>query len=114
AHGDVVLTGYSQGAGVALRLALAGDVVPATAVIAVGPAYPPSTRFPEPVRTLRVVFLRGAEARMGRGRPATAEWLRAAGHRVHSEEVPGFGHAFPDDFAERLPGLLAEAGVRAP
>jgi dienelactone hydrolase len=114
AHGEVVLTGFSQGAAVALELALAGDAVPASGVVCVGPSYPPSTRFPEARRPLDVVILRGSDDSWGRAVPGTVEALRAAGHRVHAEEVPGLGHDYPTDFSERLPGLLAAAGLRTP
>jgi dienelactone hydrolase len=113
-HGDVVLTGFSQGAAIALDLALAGDVVRASGVIGVGPSYPPSTSFPMAKRPLRVVILRGTEDPWGSGIPGTVEALRAAGHRVHVDEVPGLGHDYPADFAGRLPGLLAAAGLRMP
>ena len=113
AHGEVVLAGFSQGAAIALELALAGDVVPASAVIGVAPSYPPDTRFPEARLALHVVILRGSEDDWGRSVPGTVEALRAAGHRVRVEEVPGLGHDYPDDFADRLPALLAAAGLRA-
>jgi dienelactone hydrolase len=112
-HGEVVMTGFSQGAAVALDLALTGDVLRATAVIGVGPSYPPTTRFPEARRRLRVVILRGAEDTWGGSVPGTVEALRAAGHEVHVDEVAGVGHDYPPDFADRLPRLLALAGVRA-
>ena len=111
-HGVVVLTGFSQGAAVALDLALADDVVRASGVIGVGPSYPPSTSFPAARRPLHVVILRGADDPWGRSIPGTVEALRTAGHRVHVDEVPGLGHDYPADFAERLPGLLAAAGLR--
>ena len=111
-HGEVVLTGFSQGAAAALDLALSGDVVRASGLIGVGPSYPPSTSFPAAERPLRVVILRGAEDPWGRSIPGTVEALRAAGHQVHVDEVPGLGHEYPTDFAERLPGLLAAAGLR--
>jgi predicted esterase len=113
-HGEVVTTGFSQGAAVALDLALAGDAVQAGAVIGVGPSYPPSAlRVPEAMRTLSVVILRGADDPWGLGVPGTVDALRAAGHRVHVEDVPGLGHEYPADFTGRLPDLLAKAGVRA-
>jgi hypothetical protein len=112
-HGEVVLTGFSQGAAVALELALAGDVVPAAAVIGVGPSYPPSMRLPDAARTLDVVILCGMDDPWGRSVPGTVEALRAAGHHVQVDEVPGLGHDYPADFAERLPGLLAAARIRA-
>jgi dienelactone hydrolase len=112
-HGEVVLTGFSQGAAVALQLALAGDVVPARAVIGVGPSFAPMAPLPRAERPLDVVILHGAEDRWGVGVPPTVDALRAAGHDVHVEEVAGLGHEYPEDFAERLPALLAAAGVRA-
>jgi dienelactone hydrolase len=114
AHGQVVLAGFSQGAAIALELALAGDVVPASGVIGVAPSYPPGTRFPDAKRPLSVVILRGSEDDWGRSVPGTVDALRAAGHHVQAEEVPGLGHDYPADFADRLPALLAAAGVRAP
>jgi predicted esterase len=112
AHGEIVLTGFSQGGQVALELALAGDVVPAEAVIAVGPSFPPGGHFPAAARRLAVVLLHGTDDPWGRGVAATAEALRAAGHGVVIDEVAGLGHAFPADFPERIGGLLAKAGVR--
>jgi dienelactone hydrolase len=112
-HGEVVFTGFSQGAAVALRLALAGDLLPAREVIGVGPSYPPSSPVSGAGQPLDVVILHGAEDRWKIGVPPTVEALRAAGHRVHVEEVAGLGHDYPADFAERLPRLLAAAGVRA-
>jgi hypothetical protein len=112
-HGQVVLAGFSQGAAIALELALAGDVVPASGVIGVAPSYPPDTRFPEAQRPLQVVILRGSEDDWGRSVPGTADALRAAGHHVQVEEVPGLGHDYPADFPDRLPVLLAGAGIRA-
>jgi hypothetical protein len=112
-HGEVVLTGFSQGSAAALDLALAGDVVPARGVIGVAPSYPPGAGFPDAAGPLRVVILRGLDDPWGRTVPATVESLRAGGHTVRLEDVPGLGHDYPPDFAQRLPGLLAAAGVRA-
>lgn len=112
-HGEVVLTGFSQGAATALDLALAGDVVPARGVIGVAPSYPPADRLPVADRPLRIAVLHGLDDEWGRTVPDTLEALRAAGHTVHLEQVPGLGHDYPPDFSERLPGLLAAAGVRA-
>ena len=113
-HGLVVLTGFSQGGQVALELALAGDVVPACAVVAVCPSFPPSARFAEAAGPLSVVLLHGADDPWARGLPAVSEALRADGHDVAVEPVAGLGHDFPADFAQRIGGLLARAGVRAP
>jgi len=112
-HGEVVLTGFSQGAATALQLALAGDLVPARAVIGVAPSFTPMTPPAEAERPLDVVVLHGAEDRWGVGVAPTVDALRAARHRVHVEEVPGLGHDYPADFPERLPALVAAAGIRA-
>jgi phospholipase/carboxylesterase/tetratricopeptide repeat protein len=115
-HGEIVLTGFSQGAGVALELALTGDLGPAAGVIAVAPSFPPPERLPDSTGTLNVEIVYGTGDSWGRTVPATAEALRRRGHRVTVEELPGLGHDFPPDFAGRLPALLRRArdGVRAP
>jgi hypothetical protein len=113
AHGQVVLTGFSQGGQVALELALAGDVVRARAVVAICPSFPPDGRFAEAAGPLSVVVLHGEDDPWASGVPATADALRAGGHDVTVQSVVGLGHEFPADFAERLGGLLATAGVRA-
>src|SRR5262249_33146073 len=106
----------SQGALVALELALTGDPAPAIGVIAVAPSFPPPERLPDSTVTLNVEIVYNAGDLWGRRVPVTAEALRSRGHRVTVEELPGLGHDFPHDFAERLPVLLRRAreGVRAP
>lgn len=110
-HGGVVLTGFSQGAAIAVELAVAGDVVPARGVIGVGPAFPGSADLTAAQRPLDVVLLYGADDSWGATVPGAVDGLRAAGHRVHVAEVPGLGHEFPGDFTDRLPSLLAAAGI---
>jgi dienelactone hydrolase len=113
ARGEVVLAGFSQGAAIALDLALSGEVDRVTGVIGVAPSYTRTAGYPEGARPLRVAILHGADDPWAIGVPATVEALRAAGHQVHVDAVPGLGHGYPDDFAERLPLLLSAAGVRA-
>ncbi|HKA48315.1 MAG TPA: alpha/beta fold hydrolase [Candidatus Dormibacteraeota bacterium] len=115
-HAETVLTGFSQGALVALELALTGDPAPAIGVIAVAPSFPPPERLPDSTVTLNVEIVYNAGDLWGRRVPVTAEALRSRGHRVTVEELPGLGHDFPHDFAERLPVLLRRAreGIRAP
>lgn len=115
-HGEMVLTGFSQGARVALELALTGDLGPAAAVIAIAPSFPQPGKLPDPTETLNVEIVHGTGDSWGRTVPAVADALRRQGHRVGVDEVPGLGHDFPQDFAERLPALLwrAREGVRAP
>ena len=84
-----------------------------TGVIGVAPSFPPTSGYPEAARPLRVAILHGADDPWAIGVPATAEALRAAGHQVHVDAVPGLGHGYPDDFAGRLPLLLGAAGVTA-
>jgi len=115
-HAEIVLTGFSQGALVALELALTGDLLSAEGVIAVAPSFPPPERLPVSTVTLNVEIVYGASDLWGWRVPAAAEAMRRRGHRVTVEELPGLGHAFPPDFAGRLPALLRRAreGVRAP
>jgi len=115
-HGEMVLTGFSQGALVALELALTGDLGPAAGVIAVAPSFPQPERLPDSTMTLNVQIVYGTGDSWGRTVPVVADALHRRGHQVAVDEVPGLGHDFPHDFAERLPALLRRAreGVRAP
>src|SRR5262249_39150527 len=115
-HAEVVLTGFSQGAHVALELALTGDLLRAAGVIAVAPSFPPPERLPDSTATLNVEIVYGTGDSWGRTVPASVEALRRPGHRVTVAELPDLGHEFPPDFDERLPALLRRAreGVRAP
>ena len=115
-HGETVLTGFSQGAHVALELALTGDLLRAAGVIAVAPSFPQPERLPDSRVTLNVEIVYGTGDSWGRTVPATVEALRRRGHRVTVAELPDLGHHFPPNFDERLPALLRRAreGVRAP
>jgi pimeloyl-ACP methyl ester carboxylesterase len=58
-HGEIMLTGFSQGALVALELALTGDLLPAAGVIAVAPSFPPPERLPDSTSSLDVKIVYG-------------------------------------------------------
>jgi predicted esterase len=105
-HAEIVLTGFSQGAQVALELALTGDLAPAVGLIAVAPSFGPPERLLDSKVTLNVEIVYGSGDSWGRTVPATGEALRRRGHRVTVEELAGVGHDFPPDFAERLPALV--------
>jgi predicted esterase len=109
---QVILAGASQGATLAMRLALAGDLVPATGFVAVVPAIrDPEELAPE----IKMGARRGV-----RGWLLTGEWddgrteieglhaqLVGAGVPCQLEVIPGLGHDFPHDFAERLSAAIA-------
>ena len=105
-HGRVVLAGFSQGSWLALNAALAGQPVVAGGVIMVGTFIPPGMALEPSARRLRVAILHGADDPNGAELPALERALTERGHRVSVEVVPGLGHAYPPDFAARLPDLL--------
>ena len=105
-HARVVLAGFSQGAWVALNAALRADLVQAASVVMVGPFPGPTANLEPAWRRLRISVLVGSEDVL------LAEVRRLVGdlqkrhHHVALEVIPGLGHAYPPDFAARLPGLL--------
>lgn len=106
----VITGGVSQGAAVALRLALTGDSVPALGFIAVVPAIR-NAAFDEAISAAARRGVRGwlitGERDYGR---SDAEALRArlieAGVPCALDVVPGLGHDMPEDFEDRLPSAL--------
>jgi predicted esterase len=107
AHGRAVLAGFSQGAWVALNAALRGDPLPAGAVVMVGSFLPHPLQLEPAARRLRVAVLNGADDPHTERLADLEALLAERGHRVLAEVIPGLGHALPDDFAVRLPKLLA-------
>ena len=105
-HGRVVLAGFSQGGWMALQAALRGLPFAAAGVVMVGTFVGDLANMEPAARRLRVAVLNGAEDaysdRLGELRTLLVE----RGHQVTLEIVPGLGHAYPHDFAARLPGLL--------
>jgi predicted esterase len=105
-HGRVVTAGFSQGAWVALNAALRGNPFPAAGVVMVGPFVPSPAQLEPGARRLRVAILAGADDPIGERVGDLEALLVERGHQVALEVIPGLGHAYPEDFAARLPGLL--------
>jgi predicted esterase len=105
-HGRIVLTGFSQGAWIALQAALAGDLLPAASVVMVGPFFGAPEDLPPSARRLRIAVLVGGADHVTASRGPDLDSLRQRGHHLTVETVPGLGHEYPRDFASRLPGLL--------
>jgi predicted esterase len=109
----LVSAGFSAGGRVAIRWALAG---PAVAFIAMAPAIHPEQIDPGlAARAVRRrltghVVLGGEDDDVRDGALAAVAALRETGLVCRLAEVAGLGHAFPDDFADRLPKLLSSAG----
>ncbi len=106
AHGRVVLAGFSQGAWIALQAALRGQPFAAAGVVMVGTFVGALANLEPAARRLRIAILNGADDAYSERLDELRRLLADRGHRVTVEIVPGLGHAYPDDFAARLPGLL--------
>ncbi|NOY56524.1 MAG: hypothetical protein GXP34_11125 [Actinobacteria bacterium] len=102
-----VLSGFSQGAGIAGHLAWSGRV-DAVGVFLVAPSFGPRG-IPTPdsvTRRIPTVILAGDEdRRIDKIRRAVAN-LEASTVPVRYDERPGLGHDWPDDFAETLEATL--------
>jgi predicted esterase len=105
-HARVVIAGFSQGAWVALNLALSGDLIQAGSVVMVAPFAGSAENLEPGWRRLKVSILTGQEDVYRRGVEGLAEELRRRGHHVGLEVIAGLGHAYPADFESRLPGVL--------
>jgi predicted esterase len=103
----VVLAGFSQGGRLAVDMALRGEPFPVRGVITVAAGLGPGTEVPGLRRGApRFWFLTG-ERDVGRDAiEAGDEALQACGFDSRLEVMPGLGHAFPDDFQDRLPEAL--------
>lgn len=113
AHARLVLSGFSQGAWVALQAALRADIFQPAGVIMVAPFLAGLERLEASGRRLRIAMVFGVEDPMIRQPELVLDTLAARGHHVEVVRVAGLGHAYPDDFAERLPGLLETVTRRA-
>ena len=107
AHGRIVLAGFSQGAWLALGEALRSDLFPASAAVLVAPFVGDLEHVPRAARRLRVYILAGAGDPYAERIGTLEEYLRTHGHHVTVDIVPDHGHAYPSDFEERLPAILA-------
>jgi len=106
AHARTVLSGFSQGAWVALQAALRSDIVQPAGVIMVAPFLAGPDRLEPSGRRLRIAMVLGDEDPMVRQPDAVIDALAARGHHIEVVRVAGLGHGYPGDFAERLPSLL--------
>lgn len=104
----VVVAGFSQGAAVASRLAIAQSPLPVRGFLVVAPSLGPRP----PDGRLKLTGLRGAAVIGGDDThslhfPAHEASWRSAGAEIRVEFFPGLGHTYPEGFAELLPELLA-------
>jgi predicted esterase len=105
-HGRTVVAGFSQGARVALNLALEGMTVVAGSVVMVAPFAGSESNLPPAWRRLKVSILTGENDQYCPDVEKLAAWLSERQHHVALEVIPGLGHAYPPGFAARLPALL--------
>ena len=105
-RGRTVLAGFSQGAWVALNLALKGDLIQAGTVVLVAPFAGPTDSLEPAWRRLKVAIIAGAADASAAGVERLAADLQERGHHVSLEIVTGVAHAYPPQFEERLPDLL--------
>ena len=106
AHARMVMSGFSQGAWVALQAALRSDIFQPAGVIMVAPFLAGPERLEPSGRRLRIAMIMGEEDPMIRQPDLVIKPLAARGHHVQVVRLAGLGHTYPDDFAQRLPGLL--------
>jgi predicted esterase len=107
AHARMVVSGFSQGAWVALQAALRSDIFQPVGVILVAPFLAGPERLEPSGRRLRIAMILGEEDPIIRQPDAVIAALAARGHHVEVVRLAGLGHAYPGDFSDRLPGLLA-------
>ena len=106
AHGRSVLAGFSQGAWVALNLALEGTLIVAGSVVMVAPFAGPDANLPPAWRRLKVTILIGEKDAYREPVETLAGQLKERGHHVSIDVIAGLGHVYPPDFEARLPALL--------
>jgi pimeloyl-ACP methyl ester carboxylesterase len=108
----VVLAGFSQGGRIALDYALRGTPVPVTGYLGVGPGINDPDGLARLARGasergLRAAFIVGDRDSLLDPVEKVHASLLEAGLASVLDIVPGLGHWFPEDFAERLPRALA-------
>jgi predicted esterase len=108
----LVLGGFSQGAGLAIRMSLTG-ALPAEKWIAVAPWLPDAeelaTTLPESVKPPlgRGYVILGEDDPLTGQFPTTAQLLDACGVDYEVERVPDLGHMYPDNFEQTLLRILS-------
>ena len=105
-HARVVSAGFSQGAWVALNLALEGNLLISGSVLMVGPFAAADPDLPRGWRRLKVSILIGENDPYLAPVQGLASQLEERQHHVSLEVISGLGHAYPRDFQARLRGLL--------
>ena len=105
-HGRTVLAGFSQGAWVALNLALKGDVIQAGTVVLVAPFAGPADALEPAWRRLKISIIVGGDDVLRTDVDRLAADLKQRDHHVSLEVVDGVGHAYPPGFETSLPALL--------
>ncbi len=113
AHGRVVLSGFSQGAWVALQAALRSDIFQPAGVIMVAPFLAGRESLEPSGRRLRIAMIIGEEDPIVRNPGTVIDELVARGHHLEVLRLAGLGHVYPGDFADRLPTLLESVTRRA-
>jgi predicted esterase len=105
-HARVVVAGFSQGAWVALNAALQADIIVAGAAVMIAPFAGSDANLPPAWRRLRIPILVGENDSYRDPVERLAKQLQDREHHVFLDVIQGLGHAYPADFAERLPTLL--------
>jgi predicted esterase len=113
AHARMVVSGFSQGAWVALQAALRSDIFQPAGVIMLAPFLAGPERLEPSGRRLRIAMIMGEEDPIVRQPDAVIDALVERGHHVEAVRLPGLGHAYPVDFARRLPDLIESVTRRA-
>lgn len=105
-HARMVISGFSQGAWVALQAALRSDIFHPAGVIMVAPFFAGREQLESSGRRLRIAMILGEDDPMIQRPEEVIDALTARGHHLEVLRIPGLGHSYPDDFAARLPGYL--------
>jgi predicted esterase len=107
----LVLGGFSQGAGMAIRMSLSG-ALPAEQWIAVAPWLPDAeelaTKLPSSTQPqlARGSVILGEDDPLTEQFPTIAKLLDSRGVEYEVERVPGLEHMYPDDFDQTLLRVL--------
>ncbi|HEX4700223.1 MAG TPA: alpha/beta hydrolase [Actinomycetes bacterium] len=106
----VIAAGFSAGGRAALQWVVAADPVPVHGAVLVAPSLL-AEQVPQEIESpLHGLALVGGDDPMGVGMLTRGDALRRAGLVI--EELPGVGHAYPDDFDARLTRALDELLTR--
>ena len=106
----VLVAGFSQGAAVAVRLALTQAPIPVRGFLLAAPALGrgPAAE-PRSQRGIRGAAVLGGDDPWAANFAVHEQRWRKAGIELRVERFPGLGHSYPEGFAELLPELLGWA-----